>query len=98
MRKLYLNKLKPKEKSMYKVSIEKSVQKTLEKINAPFYSRIKYAILKLAENPRPEGYKKLKGREGYRIRVADYRIIYEIFDEVLLVTVIDLGNRKDIYR
>ena len=83
---------------MYKVSIEKSVQKTLEKINAPFYSRIKNAILKLAENPRPEGYKKLKGREGYRIRVADYRIIYEIFDEVLLVTVIDLGNRKDIYK
>ena len=66
---------------MYKVSIEKSVQKTLEKINAPFYSKIKNAILKLAENPRPEGYKKLKGREGYRIRVADYRIIYEIFDE-----------------
>ena len=90
--------MKPKEKSMYKVSIEKSVQKTLEKINAPFYSRIKNAILKLAENPRPEGYKKLKGREGYRIRVADYRIIYEIFDEVLLVTVIDLGNRKDIYK
>ena len=83
---------------MYKVSIEKSVQKTLEKINDPFYSSIKNAILKLAENPRPEGYKKLKGREGYRIRVADYRIIYEIFDEVLLVTVIDLGNRKDIYR
>ena len=83
---------------MYKVSIEKSVQKTLEKINAPFYSRIKNAILKLAENPRPEGYKKLKGREGCRIRVADYRIIYEIFDEVLLVTVIDLGNRKDIYK
>ena len=95
---LLLNKLKPKEKSMYKVSIEKSVQKTLEKINDPFYSSIKNAILKLAENPRPEGYKKLKGREGYRIRVADYRIIYEIFDEVLLVTVIDLGNRKDIYR
>ena len=83
---------------MYKVSIEKSVQKTLEKINDPFYSSIKNAILKLAANPRPEGYKKLKGREGYRIRVADYRIIYEIFDEVLLVTVIDLGNRKDIYK
>ena len=83
---------------MYKVRIEKSVQKTLEKINDPFYSRIKNAIRKLAENPRPEGYKKLKGREGYRIRVADYRIIYEIFDDVLLVTVIDLGNRKNIYR
>ena len=98
MQKLLLNKLKPKGKSMYKVRIEKAVQKALEKINDPFYSKIKNAILKLAENPRPEGYKKLKGRDGYRIRVADYRIIYEIFDNVLLVTVIDLGNRKDIYK
>jgi len=39
----------------------------------------------------------LKGREGYRIRVADYRIIYEIFDTVLLIEVIDLGHRKEIY-
>jgi mRNA interferase RelE/StbE len=83
---------------MYKVRIEKSVQKTLEKINDPFYSKIKNAILKLADNPRPDGYKKLKGRDGYRIRVADYRIIYDIFDDILLVTVIDLGNRKDIYK
>ena len=82
---------------MYKIRIEKSVQKSLEKINEPFYSKIKVAILKLAKNPRPAGYKKLKGRDGYRIRVADYRIIYEIFDDLLLVTVIDLGNRKDIY-
>jgi mRNA-degrading endonuclease RelE of RelBE toxin-antitoxin system len=46
----------------------------------------------------PTGYKMLKGREAYRIRVADYRIIYEIFDDVLLVDVIDLGHRKDIYK
>ena len=83
---------------MYKVRIEKAVQKILQKINEPFYSRIKIAILNLAENPRPDGYKKLKGRDGYRIRVADYRIIYEVFDDVLVVTVIDLGHRKDIYK
>ena len=41
--------------------------------------------------------KKLKGRDGYRIRVADYRIIYDIFDDALLVDVIDFGHRKDIY-
>ena len=93
----FLNKLKPKEKSMYKIRIEKSVQKSLEKINEPFYSKIKVAILNLAKNPRPTGYKKLKGRDGYRIRVVDYRIIYEVFDNLLLVAVIDLGNRKDIY-
>jgi mRNA interferase RelE/StbE len=82
---------------MYQIKIEKSVQRSLEKINEPFYSKIKVAILNLAKNPRPAGYKKLKGRDGYRIRVADYRIIYEVFDNLLLVTVIDLGNRKDIY-
>lgn len=82
---------------MYKIRIEKAVQKTLEKINEPYYSKIKTAILNLATNPRPQGYKKLKGRNGYRIRVADYRIIYDIFDDILTVDVIDLGHRKDIY-
>ena len=55
------------------------------------------AIENLAENPRPKGYKKLKGRTGYRIRVGNYRIIYEIFDDILLIDVIELGHRKDIY-
>jgi mRNA interferase RelE/StbE len=72
-------------------------RKALEKINEPYYSEIKTAILNLAKNPRPAGYKKLKGRDGYRIRVADYRIIYDIFDDILQVDVIDLGHRKDIY-
>jgi len=82
---------------MYKLRIEKEVQKALEKIDEPYYSKIKAAILKLAKNPRPVGYKKLKGRDGFRIRVADYRIIYDIFDDILQVDVIDLGHRKEIY-
>lgn len=81
----------------YNVTIKKRAIKALEKINEPHYSHIKEAIYGLAINPRPSGYKKLKGRDGYRIRVADYRIIYEIFDDVLLVDVIDLGHRKEIY-
>ncbi|MEP7278844.1 MAG: type II toxin-antitoxin system RelE/ParE family toxin [Bacteroidota bacterium] len=63
----------------------------------PYYSKIKTAILKLAKNPGPAGYKKLKGRDGFRIRMADCRIIYDIFDLILQVDVIDLGHRKDIY-
>ena len=51
----------------------------------------------LENNPRPIGYLKLKGRDAYRIRVADYRIIYEIFDDILLIDIINLGHRKDIY-
>lgn len=82
---------------MYKLRIEKAVQKALEKINEPYYSKIKTTILNLAKNPRPAGYKKLKGRDGFRIRVADYRIIYDIFDNILTVDVIELGHRKDIY-
>jgi mRNA interferase RelE/StbE len=54
-------------------------------------------ILDLAIDPRPHGCKKLKGREGYRIRKGDFRIIYDIFDKVLVVEVIAVGNRKDIY-
>ena len=82
---------------VYRITIKKRAIKVLEKINEPYYSNIKETIYSLAENPRPKGFKKLKGREGYRIRVADYRIIYDIFDHVLLVDVIDLGHRKDIY-
>ena len=67
------------------------------KISEPYYSNIKIAILNLGSNPRPQGYKKLKGRDAFRIRVADYRIIYEIKDNILSVDVIDLGHRKDIY-
>jgi len=51
----------------------------------------------LAKNPRPAGYKKLKGRDGFRIRVGDFRIIYEVIDSNLIVDLINLGHRKEIY-
>jgi len=69
----------------------------LSKISDPYYSNIKEAIKKLTENPRPRGCKKLKGRSGYRIRVGVYRIIYEVFDNELIVDVITIGYRKDVY-
>lgn len=82
---------------MYKVRLERKAQKKLSKIPEPYYSNIKTTILDLRNNPRPKGYKKLKGRDAYRIRIADYRIVYEIHDNVLHVDVINLGHRKDIY-
>lgn len=82
---------------VYKVTIKKGAIKTLSKIPEPYYSSIKSAILYLGQNPRPPGYIKLKAREAYRIRVSDYRIIYEIFDSELIVDVITLGHRKDVY-
>ncbi|MDQ3020381.1 MAG: type II toxin-antitoxin system RelE/ParE family toxin [Bacteroidota bacterium] len=81
----------------YQITIRRKAIKILENISEPYYSKIKKAIYSLATNPRPPGCKKLKGRNGYRIRVADYRIIYEILDKALIIDVINLGHRKEIY-
>ena len=83
---------------MYTVEVERKAAKSLEKINDPDYSRIKTAILNLAYEPRPYGYIKLKGRDAYRITIGAYRIIYEIIDNKLIINVIVIGHRKDVYR
>lgn len=64
----------------YQVFILRSAQKALAKLSKPNYERIKDAITALAGDPRPPGCKKLIDREGWRIRVGDYRVIYEIDD------------------
>ena len=81
----------------YVLNFSKQAFKELAKINNPSYSSNKKAIIGLTENPRPQGYKKLKGRDGYRIRTGNYRIIYDIFDNELIINIITLGHRKDIY-
>lgn len=82
----------------YIVQVERSAQKQLAKISQPFQSIIKEKLLVLENDPRPPGCKKLKGQDGWRIRVADFRIVYKIFDNVLQIIVIDIDNRKQIYR
>jgi mRNA interferase RelE/StbE len=82
---------------MYDVIIERSVIKQLQKISQPDYRKIKAALSDLAFEPRPHGYLKLKGRDGYRIHVGNYRIIYEIVDEKLIVLVLTIAHRKDVY-
>lgn len=57
---------------IYTISFTKQAFKELDKISEPFYSNIKKAIINLSENPRPNGFKKLKGRDGYRIRIGNY--------------------------
>jgi mRNA interferase RelE/StbE len=81
----------------YKIEINKKAQKSLDKLSDLIVAPILSSINNLSQNPRPHGFRKLKGRKGYRIRVGDYRVIYEIFDEVLVIEVVDLGHRKDIY-
>jgi mRNA interferase RelE/StbE len=82
----------------YTVLIERYAQKQIMKLEKKIIPVIKTAIASLADNPRPYGYKKLKGEEAYRIRVGDYRIIYEINDDKIIVTVVSVGHRKDIYK
>lgn len=81
----------------YTAVLSKKAQKQLDKLSDNIAEPIIDVIAGLEENPRPVGYKKLKGRDGYRIRTGDYRIIYDIFDTELIVDVITLGHRKDIY-
>jgi mRNA interferase RelE/StbE len=82
----------------YTIIIERSAKKQLDKIPSPFFEAIDKKILALETNPRPPGCKKLKERSGWRIRVADYRIIYKINDNILQIIVINVDNRKQVYR
>ncbi|AMR27167.1 hypothetical protein A0257_08665 [Hymenobacter psoromatis] len=81
----------------YTVKLTKTAQKQLDKLPDTQIERIKVELLELASNPRPSGVKKLKGQEGYRIRFGDYRIMYSIFDDVLLVEVVKVGQRGNFY-
>jgi mRNA interferase RelE/StbE len=83
---------------MYTVLILRRAQKELAGLTDEPYERVKSAIQALADNPRPSGCKKLAGREGWRIRVGDYRVVYEIDDQQRALTVLHIGHRKDIYR
>jgi len=81
----------------YALFIEKRTQRTLSRIAKQDRERIADAIRRLADEPTPPGVKKLSGREAWRIRVGDYRILYEIYDERLVILVVDIGHRREIY-
>jgi len=70
----------------------------LRKLDREIRPRIEGAIALLAEDPRPPASRPLGGRDGYRVRVGDYRIIYTVQDDVLLVVVVTLGHRREVYR
>jgi len=82
----------------YVVILSKNAQKQLDKIPLHIVEPILQGIESLGADPRPVGCKKLKGRDGFRIRVGNYRVIYEIFDKQLIVDVITVGHRRDIYQ
>jgi mRNA interferase RelE/StbE len=82
----------------YEVKILRGAVKQLELLPNSDYLAVKSKIISLSQNPRPPGYIKLKGRQGYRVRQGNHRIIYDIFDDVLIVRIIRIGHRKDVYR
>jgi mRNA interferase RelE/StbE len=82
----------------YKVIFTKSVKKDFRKIPKLEVSKILYEIEELAKNPRSSKTKKLKGEKLYRLRVGNYRVIYDIQDYLMLIFVVKLGHRSDIYR
>jgi len=83
---------------IYTIDILRSAQKSLSRINRQDQERIIAAIEDLAEEPRPSGCKKLTGRSAWRIRIGNYRVIYEIQDDRLVITVLNIGHRREIYR
>jgi mRNA interferase RelE/StbE len=83
----------------YTVRITRRAQKELRKLGHQARERIRPKMLALAENPRPHGVKKLSGEEDlWRIRVGDYRVIYQISDRELVVLVVRVRHRSDAYR
>jgi len=84
----------------FRVLIDARAAKRLEKFPKPIIQKIDGAILSLSASPRPSGAKLLRGKlkEGWRIRVADYRVLYRIDDGAEEIRIFDIGHRREVYR
>ncbi len=83
----------------YSITYAPSVAKAIRKLDKPTARRLLDAIGALADNPRPSGCIELKGGDGeLRVRVGDYRIVYDVQDDELLVLVLKVGHRREVYR
>lgn len=83
----------------YKIEFSPAAARQLRKLDGSARRRVQAAVELLADEPRPTGAKKLVGGDGeWRVRTGDYRIVYEIYDGVLLVLVLAVGHRRDIYQ
>ena len=82
----------------YRLVVRKSVTKDLRGLPRKDVARILKCFRALAKDPRPPGCEKLSGQERYRVRLGIYRVIYEIKDEELVVIVVKVGHRRDVYR
>jgi mRNA interferase RelE/StbE len=84
---------------MYEIFIERTAEKEFDELHSPFFEKLTEAIIKLSDNPSPDGCKMLKGLvSDWRIRVGNFRIIYEINDKENIINIMKVRLRKDIYR
>lgn len=83
--------------SRYRIEVRPAAVRALRKLDPGTRPRIEGVIALLGEDPRPPASRPLTGRPGYRVHVGDYRIIYTIHDDRLLVVVVTLGHRRDVY-
>jgi mRNA interferase RelE/StbE len=84
--------------STYRVELRPAAVRALRRIDPQDRDRIRGVNAQHAANPRPPRARALPGRPGFRVRTGDYRILYTIQDDVLLVVVVTLGHRRDVYR
>ena len=82
----------------YLVYLKRSAEKELDRLPSDVHKRIVKRLISLEDNPRPHRTKKLQGREGYRIRVGEYRILYIINETKKKVEIVSIGHRKKVYR
>jgi mRNA interferase RelE/StbE len=82
----------------YTLRILPRAERELGNLPTAIYENVKNRVYALRDNPRPPGCKKLKDHPGWRIRVGNYRVIYEIDDAVRVVTVVHVGHRREVYR
>lgn len=82
----------------YRIVIKRSAAKEIEKVQKKDRIRIVEKIRSLASDPHPVVSKKLSGQEKYRIRQGNYRILYQVLNEELVVNVVKVGHRRDIYK
>ncbi|MCS5715592.1 type II toxin-antitoxin system RelE/ParE family toxin [Herbiconiux sp. CPCC 205716] len=81
----------------YRIELRPAAIRALKRVDLQDRDRLRGAIALLGQDPRPPGARALQGRPGLRVRVGDYRIIYTVDDQVLVVAVVTLGHRSDVY-
>lgn len=82
----------------YRTEFSSSARRQLKELPSDIQLEIREAVNSLSTAPRPMGVARMSGEDAYRIRVRDYRVVYEIYDEVLIVIVVAVGHRREVYR